>query len=329
MPFQLASDIIALLALYCVAKDFYWRSGRKGGAHNGPKARKKAKEIRASNIPDHVKQERLQGLEVDSKKHEADFDTKMSTLFEKPTQRREVTSFFSWMYKSEEDAEQQLYYILSFPFATMKTFLKLCREWTHWRKDTGGKIDEYCCVSFIYLMRCGELGSLNVHEMRNKLKFRDGSNIMNVDEIAEHHNFERICFSSMEVEDDEIPFEEFPDCGLRFCTPQIKDAVEKIFGTLWFTLYQMIDLTPKSLFFICLINFPIPMLDFGFVNAPFEAEVAKLIYPKVFLAWRQNRIKQLFFMGRNNWLSKETHAGRSSDLVQGKLESDGSFHALH
>ena len=304
MPFDLANAIFDLLKTFYVNKDFYWRNGSKANAQSGCQAKKI---LSTPNKNDEWKSKKMISLEKESIQQQNRLNDMMKQMF-KSGQIRYVTALLKDMYQCSNDSEQQLYYLLSFPFCTKKIFLKLARQWKQWKLEhPGGNIDEYFCVSYFHLKKCGELGTLNRRELRAKKMYRANGQRLRVSEICDQFDFEKVDFVNMEVPDNEIPFTEFPESGMRFCTDDIKDAIEKIFKSSWFTRRQVLDLSPKSLFFICVSAESIPKMKFGFMNFPFWHRIAEILYPKVWKAWRENQIEEMVFMGMNNWTSTETH----------------------
>ena len=85
-------------------------------------------------------------------------------------------------------------------------------------------------------------------------------------------------FTTMYVDEESVPFIDFHDSGLRNCTLEIKKKIEKLFNVSWFRNHEVLDLTPKTLSFICLISVVIPEIDFGLCNAPWEPKIASKIY---------------------------------------------------
>jgi hypothetical protein len=305
MPFFLPRKILHSFSLYCIHKDNYWRV--KNNRHTGIRVKGAVAKISGSEENQDAKAQQLQDLELRSYALGQNFTAAMKEMFKSGTQIRNVTAFFKAMYESEQDSEQQLYFFLSLQFTTKKIFLKLVNQWKLWRSAYSGDIDEYCCVAYFYMKRCGEEGTFDVKTLRKKRKFRHDGRTLNCEELAEKYSFERLNFSEMFVKDEEIPFIPFKESGLRFLTPVLKDAIEEMFEVRWFTDYAILDLTPKSLFFICLASEPIPKMKVALLNAPFEWEVAQLIYPKVWLAYTEQKIEELVFIGMNNWTSKQTH----------------------
>ena len=246
MPFDLANGIFELVKIFYIYKDFYWRNGSKANVHSGIEAKKILSTPKKS---DTWKKEKMVSLEQESRAQQNRLDNMMKKMF-KSSQIRYVTSLLNSMYQSPNDSEQQLYYFLSFSCCTKKLFLKLARQWKIWKLEhSGGDIDEYFCVAYFHLKKCGELGILNQRELRSKKKYRaDGKRLL-MSEIRDRFNFEKVDFVDMEVSDDEIPFTEFPESGMRFCTSEMKFEIEKSFKSSWFTRREMLNLSPRSLFF--------------------------------------------------------------------------------
>ena len=306
MPFTLAKSILEVLVLYFIDKDFFWRNGSKANKQTGRQAQRKVNEILSANDTANKKEQRLEELEAKSKEYGRNLDVKVKSMF-KTNQAKYVLSFFKTMYQSEEDGQQQLYYFLSISFITKKHFLKLARDW----KDTDeNNVARYLRNAYFHAKKCGPLGVCSAKDLRSQKKFKVNGKVLRVEEIVEHYGIERLDFVNMSADDFLIPFTAFDETkGLRFCTEQIKEDIETKFGGKpWFTLHQMLDLTPTTLFFVCLIAEEIPEVEFAFANAPFEARVAKQIYPRLWESWRSNKIKELVFMGMNNWFSDQCHA---------------------
>ena len=306
MSYDVASVILDLLCLYFISRDFFWRTGSKANGTTGPRAKQEVDKILKSSDAADVKQAFLLDLESRSKNYKEKFELKLKEMF-KTRQQKQVTLFFGDLYASDDDCQQQLYFTLSLPYFEKKHFLKLVEAWRNSHESNPAK---FLRLAYFHSKECGPLGFCTMRELRKKKKFRVGGKALCMSEMEELHGFKQLDFGAMEVQENAIPFVKFDQTkGLRFCTMKIKDDIEAAFGgKTWFTLHEMLDITPTTLFFICLISETIPEMDFAFANAPFEARVAKLIYPKIWQAWRENRIKELLFMGMNNWYSRECHA---------------------
>ena len=131
-----------------------------------------------------------------------------------------------------------------------------------------------------------------------KFHIIDGERVK-VDRIREVNKVKKLDFVNMNVKEEEVPFTPFSDEGLRYCTSKIKFAIDSAIGKPLFEKHMMLDLTPISLYFICLIANVIPVIDLAFLNAPFEPKIAKRIYPKVWRTWRENH-----YADRPKWFLK-------------------------
>jgi len=120
----------------------------------------------------------------------------------------------------------------------------------------------------------------------------------------------------MIVREGDVPYMSFADSGLRYCTPKIKSQIDTLLKKTFFEKHLMPDITPISLYFICLITAIIPNIDVAFLNAPWEPKIAKRIYPKIWQCWREGLIKELIFLGNNNWTSDECEADRPGWFVK-------------
>merc|ERR1712224_536261 len=130
----------------------------------GHKAKENITAIKTTSERGKVQDKALLDLECWSFSQEQQYYEGLEMMFKSGKQCRNVTSFFRCMYECQNDTEQQLFYFLSLPFATRKIFLKLATQWRECKvqTDDSGELDEYICIAYFYLKRCGELGTFTV-----------------------------------------------------------------------------------------------------------------------------------------------------------------------
>ena len=305
MSYALAAELFALVTFYFVLRDNCYKSGFETGST----AKQKTKLIKQDKELDSwQKVFRLQKLQEMSQENLRSFGTKLASMFSS-RQSKNVKVFLRDMYESQADAVQQLYFLLSLDFIEKKHFIQLVKAWMV-RKQQGEKIDQFCHNAFYHALESGELGTWSANDFRTaKVHIIDGQRVK-VDRIREVNQVKKLDFLNMNVKETDVPFTPFSDDGLRYCTAEIKAQIDFAIGKPLFQKHMMLDLTPISLYFVCLIANLIPTIDLAFLNAPFEPKIAKKIYPKVWKAWRENRIKELVFLGNNNWTSDECNADR-------------------
>lgn len=301
MPYQLAHQIFSLIRLYFIYRDNCYNDGFASGKNVQKKLDQKRNGWQKELLLENIQQKSKESLST--------YTEKMNSMF-KTSQRRVVKCFLRDLYESKEDAMQQLYFVLSLTFVEKKHFLQLIRARKK-RKNLGENIDKFWHDAYYHAIECGDLGAPSVQELRTrKMQWIDGKRVK-VNHIREKHNIKKLDFLNMHIKEVDIPFVEFKDNGLRFCTPEIKTEIDAILGKPYFENYLSLDVTPVSLYFICLINVAkIPEIESAFANTPFEAKIAKRIYPKLWKAWRENRIKELIFLGSNNWTSDQCDNAR-------------------
>ena len=255
----------------------FWRCRAKGKQKIGEKVKPKIDKIFEEYPRKTIYRTiELEALETRSQHDTYRFDSHLEDMFDK--KKRVIQEFLSDLYDSTEDARQQLYFLLSLHSITKEDCISLAISWKK-RKSAGQKnIAKFCHDAYWHAIQCERM-SLN------------GTKHLN--------------FTSMQIEEESIPFTDFSDTGLRHCTPKIKEEIEKEFISTWFRDHKMLDLTPETLYFICLIIAAIPEIDFAFLNPPWEPKIAEKIYPKIFSAWRENQIKELVWIGNHHWLSTE------------------------
>ena len=305
MTYALAVEVFALVTIYFVYRDNCY----KNGFETGSTAKEKKKLItQDTKLEPWQKLVRLQELQESSKENLTSYGTKLKSMFSS-RQSRNVKVFLRDIYESRADANQQLYFLLSLDFIEKKHFMQLVKAWMV-RKEQGEKIDQFCHNAFYHALNSGELGTWTAKDFRTvKVHIIDGKRVK-VDRIREVNKVKKLDFLNMNVKESDVPFTPFSDDGLRYCTPKIKSQIDSAIGKPLFAKHMMLDLTPISLYFICLIANLIPAIDLGFLNAPFKPKIAKKIYPKVWKAWRENQIKELVFLGNNSWTSEECNADR-------------------
>ena len=116
---------------------------------------------------------------------------------------------------------QQLYFVLSLTFVEKKHFLQLIKARKK-RKKLGENIDKFWHDAYYHAIECGDLAVCSVPELCvRKMQWIDGKRV-NVNRIREKHNIKKLDFLSMNIKEADIPFVEFKDNGLRYCTPEIK-----------------------------------------------------------------------------------------------------------
>ena len=305
MPFALAKDIFGLISLFFCYRDNFWVPGSKGNRYSGERAQRKVNDLLQSEISTNEKEVGLKMIEKVSKDLSSKFETELKIRF-KSTPAKQVKSFLNDLYVCQEDALQQLYFALSLDFVNKTHFCKLVRAWKEVDEEN---IARFCRDAYFHLKECGPLGTLTVRELRKKRKFRIRSRTLSGEEFREEHGITKLDFMNMNVDDDSIPFQEFLETGLRFCTMDLFDAIDKKFSFKVFEENRALDLTPKGLNFVCIISETIPKVDLAFVNAPFESAIAGQIYPKVWEAYRLRTITELIFIGANTWFSEQTQRG--------------------
>ena len=273
MPQELASTVFLLTSLYFIFRDNFWRCRAKGKQKIGKKVKPKVDIIFNENPrKTRYRTIQLQELEDRSKIDTFRFEERLKRFENKQL----VKQFLNDLYESTEDARQQLYFFLSLDFITEVHWISLVISWKK-RKRVGQKnIAKFCHDAYWHAVECNRMGS-------------DGIKQMN--------------FTTVKIEEGSVPFIDFGDSGLRNYTPKIKQMIDEEFKTTWFQNYEMLDLTPVTLHFICLLAVSIPKIDFAVLNPPWEPKLASKIYPKVFRSWRENQIKELVWIGNNHWLS--------------------------